>query len=80
MDDVVDLSTRRSVSGTAHMTWCGQCVACGHQAMHVSPIPDWAAAPATPDCHRCGATRSVLVRCEYPETFNDGTAVPWTPE
>lgn len=81
--DIIDLGSHRSVlrpiPGTKWMTWLGQCIGCGHQAMHIAPIPDWAAGPVTPDCHRCGAERAVLPMAEMPEQMNDGSAKPWAP-
>ena len=76
--NVIDLAAHRQVAGTEWLRYCGQCIACGYQALHISPIPDWASAAVTPDCHKCGAERSVLPRTDLPEAFNDGSAKPWT--
>jgi hypothetical protein len=76
-NDVINLSEHRPIPGTAWLSYCGQCIACGYQAMHVAPIPDWAEAAATPDCHKCGAVRAVLPRRELPEQMNNGSAHRW---
>lgn len=77
--DIINMAERRPWPGTEWLSYPGQCTACGYQAMHVAAIPDWAEAAPTPDCHKCGAERSVLPRRVPPETFNDGSAKPWVP-
>jgi len=77
--NVVSLAAHRVHPGTEWISYCGQCIACGYQALHVAPIPDWAEAAPTPDCHKCGAPRAVLPRIEMPEQLNDGSAHAWTP-
>ncbi len=74
---VILLAAHRTWPDTAWVTYCGQCIECGHQAMHVQALPDWAIAPPTVDCHHCGAARSVLLRRDLPAQMNDGTAQPW---
>lgn len=78
MADVIELDALRQIPGTAWISWCGQCIACGYQYLRVDPIPDWAEAAPTPDCHECMAERSVLPRRDLPESFNDGSADPWS--
>jgi hypothetical protein len=76
-DEVINLAEHRSIPGTEWVSYCGQCIACGYQAMHVAAFPDWAETAPTPDCHKCGAVRAVLPRRSMPEQMNDGSAQPW---